>query len=148
MVSQMMHTSLGAATYNDWSDHTGNPWGIRTNLRPNAFEHDSEIEKAKFVEAELRVAKKEEKKMKKTKRGLYQVILVNPKAGEIIFNDFVICSNLEDVLLEADASRVIKDASLQVHEVDKIINFLGEIRRTKKNKDGIAEIIDSDTNEG
>jgi hypothetical protein len=78
--------------------------------------------------------------MSKSKRGLYRVLLVDPKAGKIIFNDFVICSKPEDVLLEADAGKVIKDKGLMVSEVDKIVNYLGEIRRTIKNKDGVVEI--------
>jgi hypothetical protein len=86
--------------------------------------------------------KRKEKKMAKKTRGLYQVILVDPKEGKIIFNEFVICSKPEDVLLEAGAGEVIKDKGLQVSEVDKILNYLGEIRRTKKNKDGIVELVE------
>ena len=44
---------------------------------------------------------KEERKMATKKvRGLYQVILVDPKEGKIIFNEFVISSKVEDVLLK------------------------------------------------
>jgi hypothetical protein len=92
----------------------------------------------------LRTVKKVEDKMSKKKRGLYQVILVDPKEGKIIFNNFIICSKAEDVLLEAGAGEVIRKQSLEVSEVDKIINYLGEIRRTKKGKDGVVELIDSE----
>ena len=75
------------------------------------------------------------------KRGLFQVILVDPKAGKVIYNEMVICSKPEDVLLEAGAGEVIKKAGLQIREVDKIVNLLGVIRTTKKNKDGIVELV-------
>ena len=53
----------------------------------------------------------------------------------------MICDKVEDVLLEADAGKIIKEANLQVSEVDKIINLMGEIRKAKRNKDGVLEIV-------
>jgi hypothetical protein len=71
----------------------------------------------------------------KSRRGLFQVILVDPKKKEIIMNTVVIADTVEDVLLEVDAGKAIKDKGLQVSDVDKIVNILGEIRRTRKSKD-------------
>ena len=91
---------------------------------------------------------KEVRKMAtKIKRGLFQVILINPKEGKVIFNEYVICSKPEDVLLEANAGDVIKKAGLAVSEVDKIVNLLGEVRNVKKNKDGIVELVNEDSQE-
>lgn len=88
---------------------------------------------------------RETKKMSTTpKRGLYQVILIDPKAGKIIFNEMAISSKPEDVLLEVDAGKVIRDNKLEVSDVDKIINFIGEVRKTRKNKDGVVEIAVDD----
>jgi len=83
---------------------------------------------------------KKEITMNKKKKGLYQVILIDPKEGMIIFNEYVICSKPEDVLLEAGAGEIIKARGLKVSEVDKIVNLMGEVRNTRKNKDGIVEI--------
>ena len=78
----------------------------------------------------------------KNKRGLFQVILVDPKKKEMILNTLVIADTVEDVLLEVDAGKIIKEKGLQVSEVDKIVNILGEIRKTRKSKDtGELEII-------
>lgn len=84
----------------------------------------------------------QEEKMEKNKRGLYQIVLVNPKEGEIILNKFVISDKLEDALLEANAGEVIAQKGLKVSEVDKIVNFLGSIRKAKKNKEGIVELVE------
>jgi hypothetical protein len=147
MKQEILNTSLGKATFNAYdnclttrtSDGTGfyNVWHQPTIPDPSLID----IEKA-FKHLESKPQKQKEKKMAKSKRGLYQVILVDPKEGKIIMNEFVICTKPEDVLLEVDAGKKIKESGLSVSDVDKIINFLGEIRKTKKNKDGIVELVE------
>jgi len=86
---------------------------------------------------------KKEKKMAidKNKRGLFQVILIDPKEKKMLLDKIVIADNIEDVLLEVDAGVVIKNAGLLVSDVDKIVNIIGQVRKTRKNKNGEVEII-------
>lgn len=84
---------------------------------------------------------KEYKTMDTNKRGLYQVIIVNPKTEEVVLNTTVLADKLEDVFIVADLSTILKVENLKVADVDKIVNFLGEVRKTRKNKDGEIEII-------
>jgi hypothetical protein len=86
---------------------------------------------------------KKEKKMAidKNKRGLFQVILIDPKEKKMLLDKIVIADNIEDVLLEVDAGAVIKSAGLSVADVDKIVNIIGQVRKTRKNKNGEVEII-------
>jgi len=130
-VNNFEHQVFGRVQLNDYS--TGNLAANQTNLYAGTGTHFDSIQKL--------FPNKEVKKMAKNTRGLYQVILVNPKEGKIIFTGFVICDKVEDVLLEADAGKIIKEANLQVSEVDKIINLMGEIRKAKRNKDGVLEIV-------
>ena len=77
----------------------------------------------------------------KNKRGLFQVILIDPKEKKMLLDKIVIADNIEDVLLEVDAGAVIKQAGLSVSDVDKIVNIIGQVRKTRKNKNGEVEII-------
>jgi len=92
---------------------------------------------------------KKEKKMAidKNKRGLFQVILIDPKEKKMLLDKIVIADNIEDVLLEVDAGSVIKSAGLAVADVDKIVNIIGQIRKTRKNKNGEVEIINEEIKE-
>jgi hypothetical protein len=89
---------------------------------------------------------KKEKKMAidKNKRGLFQVILIDPKEKKMLLDKIVIADNIEDVLLEVDAGTVIKNAGLSVSDVDKIVNIIGQVRKTRKNKNGEVEIINEE----
>ena len=53
----------------------------------------------------------------KNKRGLFQVILVDPKKKEMILNALVIADTVEDVLLEVDAGKIIKDKAILIHPI-------------------------------
>jgi hypothetical protein len=92
---------------------------------------------------------KKEKKMAidKNKRGLFQVILIDPKEKKMLLDKIVIADNVEDVLLEVDAGSIIKNAGLAVSDVDKIVNIIGQIRKTRKNKNGEVEIINEEVKE-
>jgi len=92
---------------------------------------------------------KKEKKMAidKNKRGLFQVILIDPKEKKMLLDKIVIADNIEDVLLEVDAGAVIKNAGLAVSDVDKIVNIIGQVRKTRKNKNGEVEIINEEGKE-
>lgn len=148
MKQEILNTSLGKATFNVCDNllyqTSGNTTGFYDVWHKPKTPHTIDlidVEKA-FKQLEVKPQKQKEKKMAKAKRGLYQVILIDPKEGKIIMNEFVICSKPEDVLLEVDAGKKIKESGLSVSDVDKIINFLGEIRKTKKNKDGIVELVE------
>lgn len=80
----------------------------------------------------------------KNKRGLFQVILIDPKEKKMLLDKIVIADNVEDVLLEVDAGAVIKNAGLSVSDVDKIVNIIGQVRKTRKNKNGEVEIINEE----
>lgn len=90
--------------------------------------------------------KKETKKMSlaKNKRGLFQVILIDPKEKKVLLNTIVISDSVEDVLLEVNAGDVIKTAGLSVSDVDKIVNVLGQVRKTRKAKTGEVEIVNDE----
>ena len=93
--------------------------------------------------------KMKEKKMAidKNKRGLFQVILIDPKEKKMLMDKIVIADSVEDVLLEVDAGSVIKTAGLAVADVDKIVNIIGQVRKTRKNKNGEVEIINEEIKE-
>ena len=143
--TKVMNTNLGKAYFNDFTAHN---WGDSHNSQfyhtPDTYPSLLAEANSKFIKLEEFPRGKKEKKMAKKQRGLYQVILVNPKECKIIFNGFVICDKAEDVLLEVDAGSKIKEHKLKVSEVDKIINFLGGIRKTKTNKDGVVELVEDD----
>ena len=126
MEHYLANTSLGNVNINDYTS-------LGWKTYPTYFEESMLPNKTK---KEIKMA------IGKNKRGLFQVILVDPKKKEMILNTLVIADTVEDVLLEVDAGKVIKEKGLQVSEVDKIVNILGEIRRTRKSKDtGELEII-------
>ena len=138
MSDQISMNEFGPIAYNDFSSQQRTmmgafnagmnyPQSVLEQYRPTAFGNQ--------------VIKKESKTMAKSERGLYQVILVNPKTSTVFLNKMVICDKLEDVLLEADAATEIKKSELSISETDKIINFLGPVRKTRKNKNGEVEIV-------
>ena len=137
MQQYSVNTSLGAINVNDYTTlTTNNQFGIATSGW-QFYSTDNEIQSLKEgTKKEIKMA------IGKNKRGLFQVILVDPKKKEMILNTLVIADTVEDVLLEVDAGKIIKEKELQVSEVDKIVNILGEIRKTRKSKDtGELEII-------
>ena len=157
MTTRLLETnSFGKAIFNDyslnhqWIDSTtaGEPY--RTQIgTPMFMNMEACNANDAILERFMDSAKKQVKEKKKMKqgRGLYQVILVDPKEGKIILNKLVISSKPEDVLLEAGAGEVIKGAEFSVSDIDKIINFMGPIRKTKKNKDVIVELISDEDKE-
>ena len=149
MSTEYLLTNLGKAQYNNLAlnaVHYGNSTTINNLGDFKAYSKTvSNPISIRMHESQQLEPKEKPKMATKVKRGLYQVLLIDPKAGKIIFNEFVICSKPEDVLLEADAGKIIKEKGLQVSEVDKIINLLGEIRVTKKNKDGVVELVEEAT---
>ena len=146
---EVLDTSMGKVQYSDYSGGVagadslfygtvGGSGGVE-NVATLNIDY-GKISSASYLQEKSEKGK--EKKMAITGRGLYQVILVDPKEGKVIFNSYVICSKVEDVLLEAGAGEVIKEKGLKISEVDKIVNLMGQIRRTKKTKDGVVEIIE------
>jgi hypothetical protein len=82
----------------------------------------------------------------KSKRGLFEVILVDSKKEEVILDVNIIANTPEDALLTSGASEKIKEKKLKVADVDKIIMLKGLVRKTKTVKDGKVVIMD-DTDE-
>ena len=150
MTTKLTTDSFGEVMYNDFttgsSSDVSTKWPF-TKLVTTPFAVNSVNLNEMMGPVKEGNIKKGGAKMSSKKRGLYQVILVDPKAGKIIFNGFVICDKPEDVLLEADAGSKIKESQLTVSEVDKIINYLGEIRRVKKSKEGVLELVQDSENE-
>ena len=157
MQQYLTDTSLGAVNINDYTGGASNQmqalygaqnwqvYPIYDELRK--MKQKLEIEKP-FVDKKIESKKEKKMAIGKNKRGLFQVILVDPKKKEMLLNTMVIADTIEDVLLEVDAGKIIKDKNLQVSEVDKIVNILGEIRKTRKSKDtGELEIITEETKE-
>ena len=145
MQQYLANTSLGNVNVNDYTTKINNQ-GSTTISGWQVYPGYNELPQLrKEIEgAKTSIVEKREVKMAigKNKRGLFQVILVDPKKKEMILNTLVIADTVEDVLLEVDAGKIIKDKNLQVSEVDKIVNILGEIRKTRKSKDtGELEII-------
>ena len=144
MEQYLANTSLGAVNVNDYTS-AGISTGY-TSIQPTGWQVYPNYGELQQIRRELekKETTKKENKMAigKNKRGLFQVILVDPKKKEMILNTLVIADTVEDVLLEVDAGKIIKEKGLQVSEVDKIVNILGEIRKTRKSKDtGELEII-------
>lgn len=77
-----------------------------------------------------------ETKMEDIKRGLYQVILVNPKTSLVIMNKMLVSDSLTNALIECGINEVLISEKVKVSDIDKIVNFLGTVRKYKKNKDG------------
>ena len=151
MEHYLANTSLGNVNINDYTSlgtstsvNFGQPTGWQIYPTYDEFKQfRKELEETKKINFTKKILQKEIKMaIGKNKRGLFQVILVDPKKKEMILNTLVIADTVEDVLLEVDAGKVIKEKGLQVSEVDKIVNILGEIRKTRKSKDtGELEII-------
>lgn len=133
---EYLSTSFGTVAFNSYANTAG------INLATNTACND--LSSFMFDSGCTLNNKKEIKMANVNARGLYQIILVDPKESKIIFNGYCASNNVEDVLLEVDAGKIIKDSGLQVSEVDKIINFLGKIRKSKKNKEGIVELIEEE----
>lgn len=137
--SEVVKTSMGNVQVN-WTDSNTSNYTIG---KISSWEYPSElVVSGKDLVSKFNNSFTQEEKMEKNKRGLYQVILVNPKEGEIILNKFIISDYLEDALLEANAGETIVQKGLKVSEVDKIVNFLGCVRKVKKNKEGIVELVE------
>jgi hypothetical protein len=153
VLQNYINTGLGQVCVNDYTDqmqkykdfqqhslYCEKPhYGITTDYAKLQYIINQEIK------SETKV-KKEEKKMAiaKNKRGLFQVILIDPREKKMLLNTVVISDSVEDVLLEVDAGKIIKDAGLAVSDVDKIINIIGQVRKTRKNKTGEVEIINEE----
>lgn len=146
MEQYLANTSFGTVSVNDYTSIPFSTLG-KWQVYPT-YANIGQIEKS-IIEKKILPLKKEIKMaIGKNKRGLFQVILVDPKKKEMILNTLVIADTVEDVLLEVDAGKTIKEKGLQVSEVDKIINILGEIRKTRKSKDtGELEIVSEETKE-
>jgi hypothetical protein len=156
MKQYLANTTLGNVNVNDYTATMGNTLQTSATgwqLYPTYEEFNqlrNELQETK--KSSLNPTKNTKKEIKmaigKNKRGLFQVILVDPKKKEMIMNTLVIADTVEDVLLEVDAGKIIKEKGLQVSEVDKIVNILGEIRKTRKSKDtGELEIITEEIKE-
>ena len=145
MQQYLANTSLGNVNVNDYTTKINNQGSTTISGWQVYPGYNELLQLRKEIEgAKTSIVEKREVKMAigKNKRGLFQVILVDPKKKEMILNTLVIADTVEDVLLEVDAGKIIKDKNLQVSEVDKIVNILGEIRKTRKSKDtGELEII-------
>jgi hypothetical protein len=119
-----------------------------TNVYKSPTISNLEVQYGANLETKLSEKTKEKKMaISKGKRGLFQVILVDPKTRKILLNTIVIADSIEDVLLEVDAGKVIKEANLLVSDVDKIVTILGEVRKTRKSKSGDIEIVNEDNKE-
>lgn len=147
-----MDTSLGQVYVTDNTSQQlamvsyGDNWQYYDNsLKPIELKQNY----LKSLDATIQEKPKKEKKMAidKNKRGLFQVILIDPKEKKMLLDKIVIADNIEDVLLEVDAGSVIKSAGLAVADVDKIVNIIGQIRKTRKNKNGEVEIINEEVKE-
>jgi len=151
---ELCNTSLGAVHLNDYTQYPNNPISSNWDDQLQSYTYLGSLEEIKRYsniseQTEVKPAiktKEKEKKMSipKGKRGLFQVILVDPKAKKTLLNEMVIADSLEDVLLEVDAGKIIKDAGLSVSDVDKIVNIIGIIRKTRKNKTGELEIVNEE----
>lgn len=157
---EQLKTTMGNVTYNDWGS-TGLMYadaGVASHAMYVGSVPQVEKWEPAYVKDMRRMAeeetdtqkkkpvllKKENGKMAKPKRGLYQVILIDPKEGKILSNKLIISGSVDDVLLESNAGEDIKKSGLKVANVDKIVNFLGPIRKTKKNKEGVVEILNEE----
>jgi hypothetical protein len=152
-MNQYQNTSLGAVCVNDNTNYSIN-YTSGSNLALGQVTGGGwqyyDNQQAFNILTERKVAEpKKEKKMAidKNKRGLFQVILIDPKEKKMLLDKIVIADNIEDVLLEVDAGSVIKSAGLAVADVDKIVNIIGQVRKTRKNKDGEVEIINEEVTE-
>jgi hypothetical protein len=153
MLQSKVNTSLGAICLNDYTDQNQMFNDAQLYYKQPAYAtYETFVNKYNLplqptvTEPVKEQPKKEMKKMAiaKNKRGLFQVILIDPKEKKMLLNTVVISDSVEDVLLEVDAGKVIKDANLSVSDVDKIINILGQVRKTRKNKTGEVEIINEE----
>ena len=154
---EQLKTTMGNVTYNDWGNATmyadsGTPGCYNMYVGTVPYEAKwNKIDfltgatdtKAKLVGKPV-LLKEEIGKMAKPKRGLYQVILIDPKEGKILSNKLIISGSVDDVLLESNAGEDIKKSGLKVADVDKIVNFMGPVRKIKKNKEGIVEILNEE----
>lgn len=160
MSTDYQNTSLGQVCVNDnttnllYSGSMQQAIGGNLQYYDNTKAFEEMMAKHKsfnhIEEVKQEIAKpKKEKKMAidKNKRGLFQVILIDPKEKKMLLDKIVIADNVEDVLLEVDAGAVIKQAGLSVSDVDKIVNIIGQVRKTRKNKNGEVEIINEEVKE-
>lgn len=152
-MSEKVNTeNFGTVNYCDFATtSTGNAstWfkGNNSNTWEQLTDRRTEWQPKQTAYPNLEVNKKMEVKTKRPGRGLYNVILIDPKESKVFLDKKVISNSIDDVLLEVDASSAIKEAKLSVSDVDKIVIFLGEVRKTRKNKTGEVEIIEEETKE-